>query len=135
MNYGDEAILSAANEPMELWKNPSDHDYLIHLEHPEFASLCPRSGYPDSGTMVVDYIPDQSIVELKAFKLYINSFRNQRIGHEAVVNVIADRFVQDIAPKSLRVIGDFMRRGGVKMVITVNRGIRYEFPEYKANLL
>lgn len=133
--YGSNAIAKAALEPLETWESPSTIPYLIHLEHPEFASLCPRSGYPDSGTIVIDYIPDEFTVELKAIKLYINSFRNERISHEGVVNAIADKFFEDVKPRSLRVIGDFMRRGGLKTAITVQRGESNDFPNYQANTL
>jgi 7-cyano-7-deazaguanine reductase len=134
--YGDEAIRQAADLPLEIWANSSPaHDYLIHIEHPEFTALCPRSGYPDFGTIVLDYYPDGWVVELKAFKLYINSFRQQHISHEKVINVIADRLMAEIKPKAMRVIGDFTRRGNIKTVITTHRGVDMSFPEYRANLL
>lgn len=133
--YGDLAILQAREEPLEKWPNPSGNRYTIHLEHPEFTALCPRSGYPDFGTIVVDYGPADWVVELKAFKLYINSFRNERISHEAVTNQIADRLWEELSPHGLRVIGDFTRRGGVKTVITVKKGSVEGFDVYNANLL
>lgn len=134
--YGDRAIEHAANHPLEIWPNPSpNHDYAIHVEHPEFTALCPRSGYPDFGTIVFDYFPNQSVLELKAFKLYINSFRQQRISHETVVNQVADRLMAEVKPKALRIIGDFTRRGGVKTVITAYRGEQIQFPEYQPNVL
>jgi 7-cyano-7-deazaguanine reductase len=133
--YGDVAIQQALAQPLEKWPSPSENRYTIHLEHPEFTALCPRSGYPDFGTIVVDYCPQDWVVELKAFKLYINSFRNQRISHEGVTNQIADRLWQELAPRGLRVIGDFTRRGGVKTVITVKKGDCQEFDPYRANLL
>ena len=134
--YGDRAIQAAATSPLELWPNPSrSHDYLIHIEHPEFTALCPRSGYPDFGTIVFDYYPDESVLELKAFKLYINSFRQERISHETVVNQIGDRLFSEVQPKALRIIGDFTRRGNVKTIITVYRGAEMNFPDYQANLL
>lgn len=137
--YGADAIAKASLEPLEVWENPeARYGYLIHLEHPEFTSLCPRSGYPDSGTIVIDYIPDEYTVELKAIKLYINSFRNKAISHEAVTNMIADKLMKDADPIALRVIGDFMRRGGVKTVVTVMRGNEIEFSKfapYQAGIL
>lgn len=133
--YGDRAIAQAATEPLEKWPNNTDNAYTIHLEHPEFTALCPRSGYPDFGTVVVDYQPRDWVVELKAFKLYINSFRNQRISHEMVTNAIADRLWQELAPVGLRVIGDFTRRGGVKTVITVAKGDGALFATYTPNVL
>lgn len=134
--YGDKAIIETANQPLEVWPNSSlENDYLIHIEHPEFTALCPRSGYPDFATIVFEYYPDKWVVELKAFKLYINSFRQERISHETVTNTIADRLFADLKPKAMRVIGDFMRRGNVKTVITVCRGQLMHFPEYRANIL
>lgn len=132
--YGDQAIAQAASA-LEKWPSPSSNPYVIHLEHPEFTALCPRSGYPDFGTMVVDYQPSEWVVELKAFKLYINAFRDRRISHEAVVNEISDFLWQALQPVGLRVIGDFTRRGGVKTVITVCRGSSDLFEPYRANVL
>jgi len=135
LQYGDLAIQEAATEPLEKWPNATDNAYTIHLEHPEFTALCPRSGYPDFGTIVVDYQPQDWLVELKAFKLYINSFRTQRISHEMVTNQVGDRLWQELAPVGIRVIGDFTRRGGVKTVITVCKGDCTLFTPYQANLL
>lgn len=134
LKYGDQAVARSATEPLEKWPNPSNNAYTIHLEHPEFTALCPRSGYPDFGTIVVDYQPGDWVVELKAFKLYINSFRNQYISHENVTNQIADRLWSELSPVGLRVIGDFTRRGGVKTVITVCKG-SCDFESYQPNLL
>lgn len=134
-NYGDRAIAQAAIAPLERWPNQSTNPYLIHLEHPEFTALCPRSGYPDFGTIVVDYQPRDWIIELKAFKLYINSYRNQRISHEVVTNQIADRLWQELNPVGLRIIGDYTRRGGVKTIITVIKGEDDLFASYIPNVL
>lgn len=133
--YGELEIRKAATAPLEKWPNDTNNAYTIHLEHPEFTALCPRSGYPDFGTIVVDYQPQDWIVELKAFKLYINSFRDQHISHEKVTNTIADRLWAELAPVGLRVIGDFTRRGGVKTVITVCKGECSLFEPYQANVL
>lgn len=133
--YGDRAIQAAATQPLEKWPNPSDNAYVIHLEHPEFTALCPRSGYPDFGTIVVDYQPQAWVVELKAFKLYINAFRDQRISHEGVANQVCDRLWTELQPAGIRVIGDFTRRGGVKTVITVCKGDCSLVGEYRPNLL
>lgn len=133
--YGTLAIQQAAAEPLEKWPNETDNAYVIHLEHPEFTALCPRSGYPDFGTIVVDYQPQDWVVELKAFKLYINAFRNESISHERVVNKIADRLWDELAPAGIRVIGDFTRRGGVKTVITVRKGDSSLFEPYIAQVL
>ncbi len=69
------------------WPNPHpDRDYVTHFEIPEFTCLCPRSGFPDFATIVIDYVPDKYIVELKSLKLYINGYRNRQISHESVTN-------------------------------------------------
>lgn len=133
--YGDRAIQDTLNQPLEKWPSPSENAYTIHLEHPEFTALCPRSGYPDFGTIVVDYQPQDWVVELKAFKLYINAFRDQRISHESVANQVCDRLWHELQPTGLRVIGDFTRRGGVKTVITVCKGDCSLFAPYTPNLL
>lgn len=135
LQYGDRAIQQAAADPLEKWPNPTQNAYSIHLEHPEFTALCPRSGYPDFGTIVVDYQPNEWVVELKAFKLYINAFRNERISHEAVTNRVCDRLWKELAPVGIRVIGDFTRRGGVKTVITVQKGNCSLFLPYTPNPL
>ena len=132
--YGDHEINRVNQDPLEKWPN-NNGEFHIHLEHLEFSALCPRSGYPDSATIVVDYIPGDWVVELKAFKLMINGFRNERISHEEATNQIADRLFKEVHPVSLRVVGDFMRRGGVKTVVTVYRGADHGFDSYSANIL
>ena len=140
-NYGKEEIDKTKDEELETWEHEYEGSY-IHLEHPEYTALCPRSGYPDFGTIVLDYVPDGKVCELKAFKLYINSFRDGRISHENVVNIMADKFYKDVQPACLRIIGDFTRRGGIKTVVTVYRGknVMYSggdecWPKYEYNSL
>ena len=123
MKYGEKEISEAADKPLEAWDNPSpDRDYEIDLSFPEFTCLCPRSGYPDFATIKVTYIPDEKIVELKAIKLWLNSFRNQHISHEAVCNLIHDKLKAALSPRKLKVVGDFNPRGNLKTVITVGDG-------------
>lgn len=106
------------NQPLEVWPNLSQkHDYLIPIEHPEFTALCLRSGYYEFGTIVFEYYPSEWVIQLKAFKLYINSFRQERISHEAVTNKIADRLFADVKPKAMRIIGNFMRLGNVRLLL------------------
>jgi 7-cyano-7-deazaguanine reductase len=115
--YGSEEI--KANR-LEAWPNGHpDRDYVIHFEIPEFTCLCPRSGFPDFATVIIDYVPDQSIVELRSLKLYINGFRNRQISHESATNVILDELVTLLSPRWMRVIGDFSVRGNIKTVIFV----------------
>src|SRR5215467_11056501 len=89
--YGQEEI---ERNQLEPWPNPyPSRDYVIHFEIPEFTCLCPRSGYPDFATIVIDYVPEKSVVELRSLKLYINGFRNRQISHEAATNLILDELV------------------------------------------
>lgn len=117
MKYGTKAIKKAK---LELWGNPSpDRDYVIDISYPEFTCLCPRSGYPDFATIRVTYVPDKKVVELKSLKLYLNSFRDRCISHEAVTNLVFDELKKGLKPRSLEVVGDFNVRGNVKTVIRV----------------
>jgi 7-cyano-7-deazaguanine reductase len=122
---------------LELWGNNfPKNDYLIHIEMPEYTSLCPHSGYPDFGCIVIDYYPNQAIIELKSIKLFINSFRDVRITHENATNEIFNTIMEEATPKGLRVIGDFTRRGGVKTVVTIEAGTGVgAFQKYDANVL
>ncbi len=118
MKYGEKAIKQAR---LEVWDNPSpDRDYSVELSYPEFTCLCPRSGYPDFATIKVSYIPDRKIVELRSFKLYLNSYRNSYISHEAVINRIFDDLKKALEPRKMEVVGDFNVRGNVKTVIKVS---------------
>ena len=70
MKYGEKKIGEAKLEP---WENPfPGKNYTIEISFPEFSCLCPRSGYPDYGTIRIEYVPDKKIVELKSLKLYLN---------------------------------------------------------------
>lgn len=128
MKYGEKAIKKAR---LEMWDNPSpERDYEIAISFPEFTCLCPRSGYPDFATIRVNYVPDWKIVELKALKLYLNSFRDVPISHEEATNRIYAELEKRLKPKFLEVIGDFNPRGNIKTVIRVcsdgsNKAARY----------
>lgn len=113
--YGQEEIARAELEP---WPNPRpQRDYVIHFEIPEFTCLCPRSGYPDFATIVVDYVPGPSIVELKSLKLYINQYRDRGISHEAAANQILDDLLRTLSPRWMRVVAEFNVRGNIKTTI------------------
>ncbi|MGO9378058.1 MAG: preQ(1) synthase [Dissulfurispiraceae bacterium] len=117
MQYGEKAIVEAK---LEIWPNPSsERDYEINISFSEFTCLCPRSGYPDFATIKITYIPAKKIVELKALKLYLNSFRDKHVSHEAVTNLIFGELQKTLKPRFLEVIGDFNPRGNVKTVIRV----------------
>jgi 7-cyano-7-deazaguanine reductase len=93
--------------------------YDIHITLPEFTCKCPFSGYPDFATVYVSYVPDQKVVELKAIKLYINSYRELYISHEESINQILDDLVAACDPLEMKIKGDFTPRGNVHTVIEV----------------
>jgi 7-cyano-7-deazaguanine reductase len=105
---------SAPGKTLKTFPNPQpDRAFHIHMEIPEFTCLCPLTGQPDFATIVLDYIPDRSCLELKALKLYAWSFRNEGAFHEAVTNRILDDLVKAVTPRFMRVTGRFNVRGGI----------------------
>jgi 7-cyano-7-deazaguanine reductase len=93
--------------------------YTIDITLPEFTCKCPFSGYPDFATIHITYVPNERVVELKAIKLYINSYRDRYISHEESVNQILDDFVAACDPIDATIKGDFAPRGNVHTVIEV----------------
>ncbi len=89
----------------------------IRFEMPEFTAICPFSEFPDFATIRLDYVPFERCVELKSLKLYINSFREVKIFHEHVINVILEDFVRACDPVSCEIEGDFNIRGNIKTVV------------------
>lgn len=90
----------------------------IRFELPEFTCVCPFSDFPDFATIRLEYVPDERCVELKSLKLYINSFRDVKVFHEHVVNVILEDFVAACAPLEVHLEGDFNVRGNIKTVVS-----------------
>src|SRR5688572_13722013 len=88
-------------------------DYLIRFAAPEFTSLCPVTGQPDFAHIVIDYVPGDTIVESKALKLFLQSFRNHGAFHEDCTVGIAERLVAEMRPKWLRIGGYWYPRGGI----------------------
>jgi 7-cyano-7-deazaguanine reductase len=87
--------------------------YLVRFTAPEFTSLCPVTGQPDFAHLVIDYAPDQTIVESKSLKLFLNAFRNHAGFHEAVTLGIAERLFVEMKPLWLRIGGYWYPRGGI----------------------
>ena len=105
---------SQLTRTLETFPNPAvDRDFHIHMQIPEFTCLCPMTGQPDFATLILDYIPDQTCVELKSLKLYIWSYRNEGAFHEAVTNRILDDLVVATAPRFMRLTAKFYVRGGI----------------------
>ncbi|MEF3191843.1 MAG: preQ(1) synthase [Campylobacterales bacterium] len=121
MKYGEEIIASFDVErDLELWPSDYPQEYTITITLPEFTCLCPRSGYPDFATITLEYSPNKVVVELKALKLYINSFRDRHISHEASANEIYRTLFDKLKPRWMRLVADFNPRGNVHTVITID---------------
>ena len=96
-------------------KHP-DNEYVVTLDCPEFTSLCPKTGQPDFGRIVITYIPRERMVESKSLKLYLFSFRNHGDFHEDCVNIIMKDLVKLMDPRYIEVTGIFNPRGGIRIL-------------------
>ena len=121
MKYGEAVIANFdVQKDLEIWPNKHQKAYKIAITLPEFTCLCPRSGYPDFATIYLEYTPDQWVAELKAVKLYINSFRDRHISHEDSANEIYDTLYDKLRPSWMKVTADFQPRGNVHTVIEID---------------
>ncbi len=106
-------------EPLETFTNQfPDRNYEIEISCPEFTAVCPKTGQPDFGTILITYIPGATCIELKSLKLYLQGFRNEGIFYEHSINSILDDLVAACEPRRMRVIGQFTPRGGMSSRIT-----------------
>lgn len=116
-------IRSTPREEMNLFPIDSfKYEYIgreiwIDFTIPEFTAICPFSDFPDFATIKLSYVPNERCVELKSLKLYINSFRNVKIFHEHVVNLIIEDFVKALDPLKIELEGDFNVRGNIKTIV------------------
>ena len=101
---------------IECWPNQYP-GYRISISIPEYTAVCPKTGLPDFGTIVIEYVPDQLCLELKSLKNYINSYRTLGIFYENAVNRILQDLVKACRPKWALVRGEFNVRGGMRSVI------------------
>ncbi|WP_295458171.1 preQ(1) synthase [Synechococcus sp. UW140] len=119
-SYGERNIAAAE---LICFENPQqERPYHIAISLPEFTCKCPFSGYPDFAKLQLNYQPGPKVLELKAIKLYVNSWRDCSISHEEVVNRILDDFVLAAEPNWMELVADFNPRGNVHTVITVRYG-------------
>jgi len=103
---------------LETFPNPNpERDYTIIHRLPEFTSLCPKTGQPDFATIILEYIPEKICVELKSYKFYLQSFRNDGIFFEAVTNRILDDLVKVCKPRYMKITAKFNTRGGISSEI------------------
>ena len=95
----------------------SGKDIKINFEIPEFTCICPFSDFPDFATIRLEYVPQSRCIELKSLKLYINSFRDVKVFHEHVINMILEDFVNACDPLSVEIEGEFNVRGNIKTTV------------------
>lgn len=99
---------------LETFENQfPEREYHISLKFEEFTSLCPKTGQPDFGTIVIDYVPGKKCIETKSLKLYLFSFRQSGTFMETIVNNILEDCVKVTDPVSMTVTGTFNARGGI----------------------
>ena len=102
-----------------------DQKFNVKLVSSEYTSLCPVTGQPDFGTIEINYVPADSLVETKSLKMYLASYRNEKIFNEAAVNTILNDLVVILKPSTIEVKGTFAQRGGIQLTITAS------YPESK----
>ena len=112
----EEAVLDTVPNP-----HPGDA-YLVRFTCPEFTTLCPVTGQPDFAHLVIDYVPDATILESKSLKLYLGSFRNHSAFHEGCTLSIAHRLVAALSPRWLRIAGYWYPRGGIPIDVFYQTG-------------
>ncbi len=121
---------TSPSKSLETFPNPEPgRHYTIRMRIPEFTCLCPKTGQPDFATLHLEYVPDQTCVELKSLKLYIWSFRDEGAFHEAVTNRILDDLVAATAPHFMRLSAEFGVRGGIcTTVVAEHRNADWAVP-------
>lgn len=122
-NQGTTYSTDYTPEVLETFVNKhQENEYLVKFNCPEFTTLCPKTGQPDFGRLVIRYIPSERMVESKSLKLYLFSFRNHGDFHEDCVNIIMKDLVKLMDPRYLEVQGIFMPRGGISIYPFANYG-------------
>ena len=114
-----DTISTSVLEPI-AYAYRSRRDIDIVINQPEYTSVCPMTGLPDYGRIIIRYTPDQTIIELKSLKYYLLQYRNVGIFYENAVNRILDDLVSVLKPKRMTVTGEFTARGGITSTVTVN---------------
>jgi 7-cyano-7-deazaguanine reductase len=104
----------------ELFDNPRPgRDYVITIRCPEFTSVCPKTGQPDFGTITIEYTPDESCIELKSLKLYMQSYRSKGVFYERLTNEILDDLTAACKPRWMKIVSQFTPRGGITTDVMV----------------
>ena len=101
-----------------MFDNPYPRrDYRITINCPEFTSVCPRTGQPDFGEIIIDYCPDKKCIELKSLKFYMQGYRNRGIFYEALTNEILEDLSKACRPRWMKVTSKFTPRGGITTTV------------------
>ncbi len=109
----------AQKPELELFDNPRPgRDYIITIRCPEFTSVCPKTGQPDFGTIIIEYTTGKTCIELKSLKFYMQSFRNQGIFYERLTNDILDDLTSACKPMWMKITSQFTPRGGITTDVT-----------------
>lgn len=112
--YGSDAVSLAADPASwEIWPAPETHREVLYQRFPEFTCLCPRSGYPDFATLHLVTIPTTRVIELKHFKLWLNSFRERPISHELAAAEIVDALVERLDLAFAFILMEYTPRGNL----------------------
>jgi 7-cyano-7-deazaguanine reductase len=122
---GRQARLPASPDKAKLECVPNPHPgvlYAVRFTCPEFTALCPLTGQPDFAHIVIDYVPQDLLVESKSLKLFLGSFRNHGSFHEDCTLTIASRLIAAMAPKWLRIGGYWYPRGGIPIDVFYQTG-------------
>jgi 7-cyano-7-deazaguanine reductase len=110
---------------IEVWENQyPDKRYRINIDIPEFTCICPKTGLPDFATIVIEYIPAKSCVELKSLKEYMTFFRNVGIFHEHFANKLMDDFIRACHPRWAKITTKFNPRGGITTTVVREYKVR-----------
>ena len=135
MSETDVSSLTQLGQAVEQPKSPEeavlervpngqdDVNYLVRFTAPEFTSLCPMTGQPDFAHLVIDFVPDQWLVESKSLKLFLTSFRNHGAFHEDCTVMIGKRISDFLAPRWLRIGGYWYPRGGIPIDVFWQTGV------------
>src|SRR3954453_6597264 len=121
--------------PLETFPNQfPDREYEIEITCPEFTAVCPKTGQPDFGTILIAYVPAASCLELKSLKLYLVGYRDRGIFYEPSINTILDALVAACRPRRMTVVGQFSPRGGISSRITARFAVATRPPADDAPL-
>jgi len=111
---------SEPSKDLQTFPNPApENDYTIRITVPEFTCLCPLTGQPDFANFVIEYVPDESCVELKSLKMYFWSFREEGGFHEKLTNEILNKLTDVTKPRFIRLTANWNVRGGISTTVVV----------------